>query len=54
MELVTPNGKQLGGCTGSECMKMGGWYIEVGRKVGAKKVGDVLNESQLELIWKGR
>jgi hypothetical protein len=52
LEMVMPNGKTLGKCTGAECVEygswLGKWLGEVGKKVGPKRlVGDVMSEKQL-------
>jgi hypothetical protein len=53
MSFPTPADKVLGECTGGECLSFGGWYINVGRKVGQKKlVKDTLSEDELRDLWK--
>lgn len=53
LSMLTPNGKPLYECTGNECIKLGGWYESVGRRVGRRKVGSVMTEDALqELIDK--
>jgi hypothetical protein len=48
MEMVAPNGKPLGDCTGAECLAFGGFYGAIGRKVGAGQVvRDVLSGADL-------
>jgi hypothetical protein len=47
LKLIMPNGKPLAQCTGLECVKFGGWLSNIGKRVGAKNVGDVLTESEL-------
>jgi hypothetical protein len=52
LNLQMPNGKLLGECTGSECKRFGGWYVEIAKVVPAKKlVGDVLNETEIRKLW---
>lgn len=47
--LTMPNGKVMRYCTGTEMIGFGGWYAKIGKKVGRKMVGQVLNEDE---IWK--
>lgn len=52
LNLVVPNGKHLGDCTGAECMSFGGWFVRVAEKVGPKRlVRDVLSEKQLRELY---
>jgi hypothetical protein len=51
MDLLMPNGKLLGECTGSECKKFGGWLIGVSKVAGRKRVADALTEGQVRKIW---
>ena len=51
LKMMTPSGKPLGKCTGAECVKFGGWYVRVGKKVGATKIVDsVLTEKSIRAM----
>lgn len=53
LELLMPNGKRLGNCTGHECKQFGGWFAAIAKKVPARKiVVDVLSQQELFEIWK--
>lgn len=52
LELIAPNGKRVGDCTGIEMTKFGGFYAKIGKAVGRRKVGAVLSEDQLWKLWK--
>ena len=47
LNLPMPNGKLMRNCTGEEMGGFGKTYIKIARKVGFKKVGEVLTEDQL-------
>lgn len=47
LALPMPNGKKLADCTGDECLIFGGWLSRMGVKVGKRKIGDVLSETQV-------
>ena len=34
LEIVTPNGKKLADCTGSECNRFGGWFVALSTSAG--------------------
>lgn len=56
LEMVLPNGKPLGDCTGLECREMapriGRWLGEVGRRVRGKKiVRVVLTEREIRELY---
>jgi hypothetical protein len=54
LDLILPNGKKLGDCTGKECRAAGGWLIEVGARVGDRGVvGETLNEAEVAKIFAG-
>ena len=40
-----PNGKEMRDCTGVEMGKFGEGYAKIAQKVGARLVGEVLDES---------
>lgn len=53
MKLAMPNGKTLGESTGAECTQAGGWFREVGRKVGPTGiVSQKMTEQQLKALLK--
>lgn len=54
LDFITPNGKKLRNCTGSQCATFGGWFIKVSKAVKPdQRVGDVLDEEKLkELLAK--
>ena len=53
LTMDTPNGKMLGECTKADCLKLGGWYVELARKIPPRKtVADTLTEDQLQIIWR--
>lgn len=47
LQMDTPLGKPLSQCTGTELIKIGGWYASVGRRVGRRKVSSVMTEDML-------
>ena len=56
LDLVMPNGKTVGECTGAECEdlapRMGGWLMRVGLATGtSNKVKDKLSEEQLRDLY---
>lgn len=53
MSLQLPSGKTLAESTGEECIRLGGWFGNIGRCIGAKDiVGEKLSEGDLEKLWK--
>jgi hypothetical protein len=51
LDLVTPNGKALGDCTGAECYEIGGFYTEISEKVGDDElVRNKLTEADVQDI----
>lgn len=53
LEMLMPNGKVLGQCTGAECRTFGGWFAALARKVPAKKtVAAVMTEDDIRRLWK--
>lgn len=51
LEMVAPNGKHLGDCTGKECLLFGGFYEAIGHKVGADQtVRDAMTAKELAAI----
>ena len=52
LELVMPNGKSLGKCSGAECTAFGGWYAKIAERVGPDRlVGDVLTNKDLARMF---
>jgi hypothetical protein len=52
LQLLMPNGKTLGECSGQDCRRFGGWFTILARKVPAGKlVADTLSEKQVYQIW---
>ena len=52
MQMLMPNNKILGDCTGAECRRFGGWLTELSRRVPAKStVAETLSEAQLYKLW---
>lgn len=47
LNLEMPNGKRMRNCTGPEMAAFGKGYERIARKVGRKRVGEVLNEAQV-------
>ena len=48
LNLVMPNGKLLGQCTGAECAQFGGFFAKISERVGATElVGEVLSSRDL-------
>jgi hypothetical protein len=48
LDVIMPNGKKLANCTGADCIRFGGWLINVGEVVGVTKVvGEILSEKEL-------
>lgn len=53
LELIMPNGKQMGDCTGAEMQNFGGAFNAIGKKVGPKGfVGKTLTEQQVRRLLK--
>ena len=53
LELVMPNNKVLGDCTGAECKKFGGWFTKLADRVPRNKtVSSVLTEAQAYKLYK--
>ena len=53
LELVTPNGKKLGECTGADCKRFGGWYMRIAKVVPTnERVDETLSEKRLQQIWR--
>jgi len=53
MDLIMPNGKLLRDCTGTQCIRFGGWFTCIGKKVGGKStVGSKLSETDLWKFYK--
>ena len=50
LQMVMPNGKEAGDCTGTEMVAFGGKFAKIGHKVGKKRVRDVLTEKQVRAI----
>jgi hypothetical protein len=52
LSMITPNGKTLAQCTGEDCSRFGGWYLELAKAVPADtKVGDALSEDEVHKTW---
>ena len=51
MDLLMPNGKRLGDCTGTQCKKFGGWLTAVAKVAGSKRIADALSEGEVRKIW---
>jgi hypothetical protein len=52
LDLVAPNGKRLGDCTGGDCKRFGGWYGALARAVPpGSKVGKVMSEQEVRKAW---
>jgi hypothetical protein len=51
LDLIQANGKPLGDCRGTECIKFGGWLAEIGKRVGKQRVRDVLSEGEARKLW---
>jgi hypothetical protein len=55
LELVMPNNKVLGDCTGPECKKFGGWFANLAKRVPRNKtVAQTLSEEQVRKLYKGK
>jgi hypothetical protein len=53
LDLMMPNGKALGRCTGEECEQLHGWAKQLAKLVPAKKmVADVLSEKDVRKLWR--
>ena len=52
LSYLMPNGKPLAECTGNYCIGLGGNLAKIGRKVGKRRVGDVLTDADLKAIQK--
>jgi len=52
LDLMMPNNKVLGQCTGAECKSFGGWFQQLAKAVLAtKKVAETLSEAQVRKLW---
>jgi hypothetical protein len=52
LELVMPNGKPLGDCTGTQCRKFGGLFAQLAKHVPRQKtVRSVLKEADVQKLW---
>jgi hypothetical protein len=50
--MMTPTGKPLRDCTGSECRQMGGWYLQIAERVKPKqRVSAVLQEIDVRKLY---
>lgn len=48
LEMVMPNGKPLGECTGADCVQLGGWFAKIGQRIQAnQKIKDALSDKQV-------
>jgi hypothetical protein len=53
LDILTPNGKALRDCTGADCIKFGGLYARIGKKVGDRRVvGKVLSAADLSAMMR--
>lgn len=54
MNLVLPSGVCLKDATEKDCYAAGGWFVEIASRLEGtgKKVGQVLNEAEVQKIWK--
>ena len=53
LDMMTPTGKALRDCTGSECRQMGGLYLQIAERVKpTQKVGKVLGEADVQALYK--
>jgi hypothetical protein len=50
LNLEMPNGKRMRHCTGNELAKFGKGYQRIASKVGAKRVGEVLDENEVRKL----
>jgi hypothetical protein len=51
LSLVMPNGRTMADCTGTEMGGFGRGFVRLAKKVGERKVGEVLSEAEVrELI----
>jgi hypothetical protein len=51
LEHVTPNGTKLGDCTGAQCRKLGGWYLEIAKRLNpSDHVRNHLDDTELLAI----
>jgi hypothetical protein len=52
MDLLMPNNKPLGDCTGADCKRFDGWLAKLAAVVPAKKtVRETLSEDELHRLW---
>ena len=52
LDLIMPNDKRLGDCTGAECGRFGGWLFQLSKKVPANKtVSNILSEDEVYKLW---
>jgi hypothetical protein len=53
LEMVMPNGKPLGECTGTDCRKFGIFGQLLAKRVPPKQtVSETLTEAQVQSLWK--
>jgi len=52
LSTIMPNGERLADCTGAYLVKLGGSVAKIGKKVGKRKVRDVLTDKDLKELSK--
>jgi hypothetical protein len=53
LDLVMPNGKPLGDCTGRECLQFGRWFANLAKRVPpAEIVRNILSETEVLKTWR--
>ena len=51
LEMITANGKPLRECTGTECIKMGGFFRRIGERVGGTNlVSSIMTEADVRTL----
>ena len=53
LSIKMPSGKTLAQSTGAECVRAGGWFAAIGKRIKASEiVGNVLDEQTLQRMFK--
>jgi hypothetical protein len=53
LSITMPSGKTLAQSTGAECVRAGGWFAAIGKRIKPSEiVGSVLDEQALQRMFK--
>jgi hypothetical protein len=52
LQMIMPNGKHLGDCTGNDCRHFGGWYAALAKKIPPNAtVAATMSEREVVALW---